>query len=625
MTPLRRATLAVALLAGVVFLPSLANGFALDDLTVVANNPALHDLRRLPELLGSPWWPVSSGRELGLWRPATSLALALTWAVGGGAPWIFHLTNLVLHALASALVVLLVSELFSLAAGIAAGVVFALHPVHVEAVANVVGQAELLAAVPVLGACVLVARTPGAHPAPGDAAPDAPRTLAILGLFATGLLAKEVAVVLPALVVLVDAVRRRLTVAGLRPYLRRRAPLFVGMAVVLVAFFLARWRVLGSFAPHAEPPLGAALLTDIPRIWTMAPVWLEYLRLLVWPARLLPDYSPAVVAVRTTWSPVGVAGALAVLAILGVALAAARRTGARWAPLAGLPFGVLWFATAILPVSNLLFLAGVLLAERTLYLPSVGFAAAIGVGAAALLPRRGRPRASVRVIALVLAGGLALRTLIYVPVWRDQATLIGYLLDQAPESGRSRWARADLLLREGRQAEALRAYRAAVPLLGSSRVFNLESGRKLLDAGLPRHARPFLVRAWELDPGQRDAPLLLAVQAAAEERWAEVERWARAAIRADDASVPAWHLLATALGEEGRWPEARAAREALLQRGERDAWLQWYWLAQARARSGDPDGARDALDSARARAPGPEERRTVDSLRAAIPGGGGAL
>src|SRR6185436_18692829 len=71
--------------------------------------------------------------------------------------WIFHVTNILLHALATGLVVRVALGWLPPAGALASGVLFAVHPVHVEAVSNVVGRLELLVAVGLLAA-VLAAR-----------------------------------------------------------------------------------------------------------------------------------------------------------------------------------------------------------------------------------------------------------------------------------------------------------------------------------------------------------------------------------------------------------------------------------------------------------------------------------
>jgi len=67
------------------------------------------------------------------------------------------------------------------------------------------------------------------------------------------------------------------------------------------------------------------------------------------------------------------------------------------------------------------------------------------------------------------------------------------------------------------------------------------------------------------------------------------------------------------LSQQGRWAEAADARRRVIELGE-DVWQQWTWLADLRARVGDPDGALAALQSARERAVTDEDRVQVESF-----------
>ena len=148
------ATLAAAATAVLVALPSIVNGFVYDDVWIVQDREVVHSLRPLGELLAAPFWPEARGGYM--WRPTTLFAFAGQWVVGGGSPAVFHAVSVVLYGMVSGLVALLGAWLFAPTVGLLAGILFAVHPVHVEVTANVVGQAELLAALGYLVALVAV-------------------------------------------------------------------------------------------------------------------------------------------------------------------------------------------------------------------------------------------------------------------------------------------------------------------------------------------------------------------------------------------------------------------------------------------------------------------------------------
>src|SRR3989442_5687044 len=179
----KRVYLAVAASAVVVYLGALWNGFVWDDQVIVLGNPLVQTWAGLATAFANPYWPPFVGGYL--YRPLTVLTYVLDWHIGGAA-W-FHAVNLLWHAGVSALVAVLARRWAGDAAALVAGMLFAVHPVHVEAVANVVGRAELMAAAFTLLAVY--------------AALEADRPVWSAVCWALGLLSKEVAVVAPALVV----------------------------------------------------------------------------------------------------------------------------------------------------------------------------------------------------------------------------------------------------------------------------------------------------------------------------------------------------------------------------------------------------------------------------------------
>jgi hypothetical protein len=109
-------------------------------------------------MLRLPYWVNAA--DLAIYRPLTTVSFAVDWFIGRGLPWVFHAMNVLEHGVASVLVYLLLAELAAPAAAFAGALVFAVHPVHVEAVANVVGRAEVMSAIFYLWALLLWARAP---------------------------------------------------------------------------------------------------------------------------------------------------------------------------------------------------------------------------------------------------------------------------------------------------------------------------------------------------------------------------------------------------------------------------------------------------------------------------------
>lgn len=608
---LRFAAVLAAALAALVYANALTNDFAYDDVHIITENEGIHRLRDVPSALLVPYWPGRYGEQLGLWRPTTTLLLGLEYAVAGENPALYHAVNVAAHAATSAVVVLLLGQLLSIPAALAGGLLFAVHPVHVEAVANVIGIAEVLPALLYLLACLVLLR--------GPSETRWPRALAIGALYALAFGGKESAVTLPGAVFLLDAARERLALRDMRDYLARRWRVYAVLLAVASALLWVRFRVLGSIA-HPFGPLGADLLTEIPRIWTLAEVWSHYVRLMVFPMDLSSDYSPNVIPVSIGWNAANAVGAVLALGILAGALVAWRRAplkpGQGSARAAG--FGVVWFLVTISPVSNVLFLSGVLLAERTLYLPSVGFAAAAGW----LVVRLAQERRRVAWVGLTVAvTAMGYRTWKRNPTWKDNIAVFGTMIEDYPYSGRSQWVLGDLFFQQGRPEQGLVSYRAAIDILGPHYQLITEISKKLIAAEYYEAAERLLLFSWRDYPDFSVAPGLLAVIASERGDAQATERYCRAALRLDDHDPVRQHLLAWALAEQGRWDEAVQARTAAIEQGEGDYWQQWVSLAYLQAYRGDTLAAQVALDSARVKAATRSGRRQVDSLQVELLGG----
>ncbi|MEP6690276.1 MAG: hypothetical protein ABJD07_03915 [Gemmatimonadaceae bacterium] len=403
----RRAALAlVALVAALGYANALGNGFVLDDKGIISSNALVHHGDGLWRAFVSPYWPNGAGQ----YRPLAIASFALDWiATGGSAHWM-HAVNVLWHVLASVLVVCVAAEFLAPAAALVAGLVFALHPVHVEAVSNLVGRSECMATSFVLLALL-------AHRRGSSLAPLA---------FAAALLSKESAIVFLALAPASDLLlseKPRETVRERRWLYAAYGVATLAYAGVLLAVFRGRALMVPAASFHGVAT-GERLLT----VLSIIP---EYARLLLVPARLSADYEPAVLTIQRSVTAPVVAG-IGLLVLYALVLARS------WRHAPALAFALLVVPLGIAPVSNVLYASGVLLAERTLYLPSVGVALAL-----AWCFERATSGAPVRATRLALAASaivlaaFALRAWTRTRVWHDPRTFAYTALEEHPEAYRA--------------------------------------------------------------------------------------------------------------------------------------------------------------------------------------------
>ncbi len=587
------AVIAVAALA--VYANTLANAFAYDDVPVIHDDPRVHGLHHLAAIFGRPYW-VSYGRELGLYRPLTTLAFALQWTASGGAPWFFHAISIALHAGVCVLAFLLLERLAGRASGLAAGagaLLFAVHPVHTEAVANLVGQAELLAALGCLAALLVWTRRPE------RGAASVGTVAGVAAAYALALFAKESAIALPALLVAVDLAQKRIGFSrrALLGYLREAAPAMLVLVVVAGGYLAARQAVLGAVRGGDIAPSIPFIVRD--HFWVGLRAWPEYARLLFFPQDLSSDYSPAVILPVQGWEATTLLGGVLLLATAGLALLTPVRPGA------GLPAA--WFLLSILVVSNLFFPIGVVLAERTLYLPSLALSLALAFAWPAL--RRRYPPALVGAAGVVALLALAARTWARNPDWRDQEAVVAAMVRDHPESYRSQWNTAVRAFARHDTAAAARAWELTYRLWPEDSHMLAEFAAYNIAIDRPARALEVLQQARALhahDPRTEEmyATALIAL-GRCREAIAVVDTLGLTLGNApalDDLRARAYMGLHDFPAAVAAWRRVVTAYPA--------TWVQWSGYGRSLARTGDFAGALAAFDTARTRA-----RRDTAALR----------
>ncbi|UCC24975.1 MAG: DUF1736 domain-containing protein [Gemmatimonadales bacterium] len=472
----RRWSLAAALVAAVLYLRTLGYGWVLDDYMEVVLNPFIQSWSNLPRIFGTTVW-TGSGMETFLYRPLSQVTFLVNHGVSGLEPWSYHLANVLLHAGVSVLVVRVgVRWGLPVAAAGLGGVLFALHPVHVEVVAAVHGRKDLLATLFVLGMVLnhARARTEGG-----------PWALLATALFGGALLSKETGAMGLALVAAAD-----LLSPARREILRSPAArgLYAAYASVAVFYLLVRVRVTGTLGvPDTFVWDNPLVALDFPgRIWSALAVLGMGMGTLVVPATLSPDYSYDAIPVATSPLDSRVLLALAMLGLLAWCAVRFRRSHP-WVALA-----VVWYFATLLPASNLLVAVGTIFGDRLLYLPSVAFCLAVS-GITYGLYRAARPRvARIAAVALVglLGAGWGLQSARYTGAWRSDIALFEWAVEAVPRSTKAHHKLGEEYLRADRPAEALLQLDRALAIAPSN-VFAAGTRRQAVERLIQEHAELF--------------------------------------------------------------------------------------------------------------------------------------
>lgn len=424
------------LLLGVVFI-SFANGltgaFVWDDLFIVVRNEAAHGFSRLPELLG---W----GDARFQYRVLRDFSHMIDYTLGGLEPFVYHLFNVVYHAGTTLLVYALARRITeNHLAALFAGLLFAVHPVHVDSVTYISGRRDVLSTLFYMGSLMAYIRFRD---------PAGRRGWFVLAVVCAllGVMTKEMAATIPGAWFLYDLWRTRkntrepviktgVKVIRSHWYLYGTGLIFAGGYMVYFVIFQPSH--LG-FVPH-----GGSWPNNF---MTVTVILIHAVKLLWIPTGLLIDYDGYFDPVLSPADGRFLFAAVCLICIIVACYPLVKNSRSGM-------FSCHWLWMTYLPAMQLIPIAE-LFAEHYLYLPSVGAAILAGMALAALCERP-----ETRTVGLSL--GVILTLLLAVMTWdrnrdfRDPVAAYEAELRVFPDSPRGLSNMAYFYRQEGRYDEEL--------------------------------------------------------------------------------------------------------------------------------------------------------------------------
>jgi protein O-mannosyl-transferase len=482
---------AVALVSALVYLPSLDNGFTnWDDPRYILDNEHLEPLDG--HFLT---WAFTTFR-MASWNPLLWLSFGLDRALVGLDPFGYHLTNVLLHCATTLVVVLVVAALFArarsasggqnlLAAGVA-GVIFAVHPLHVESVAWVTGRKDVLFGVFYVLALLCYIRF-------AECLKKTQYFLS-LGMFALALLAKPMAVSLPLVLLVIDAYPLgRLSKLGWPRVLLEKLPFAVLSVASSVVTVVAQWGG-GAAARH----MGLA-----ERFWVAERALGFYLSKAFLPLDLVPMYP--LDSRISPWRWDFLSSFVLVVAASVAAVLLRRRVPV---------ISALWAAyVAILLPAICVVLGQQAAADRHMYLPLL--VPAIGMAAAAVsIWQAGRnARAAVMVTALGTTVVLSILTVHQARIWHDSATLWEWVIEKQPNAAMAHYNLGEYLREKGDLDRAGQCWQRAAEIEPSfswplNQLGNLAALRGKLDEARSYYERATRVNMYDAEAQLNFATLL---------------------------------------------------------------------------------------------------------------------
>lgn len=468
----------VSLIALAVFWPAVGFEFvSYDDSTYVAQND-----RVLGGLTSeNVAWAFTTGYAAN-WHPLTWVSLMLDAGWNGADPFAFHLTSILLHA-ANAFLLFLLLERMTGAAGksLMVAALFAVHPLHVEPVAWVSSRKDVLSTFFGL-LCLLAWVGWTKHGSRG-------RYLLSLTAFCASLLAKQMLVTLPFLLLLLDVWPLRRVEwsdwrSGARALWRRvpeKLPFFLMALLAGVAVYLAQQsggtiRDLEHFSPGS-------------RVANAITVYVLYVWKTLWPANLAAYYPyPASIP---AWQ------------VIGSALALGATTFAAVACLRKRPYvavGWFWYLGTLIPVIGLVQIGGQRMADRYSYVPLVGLFLA-GTWLVGSVTDKGTLGKRVQWgVAFGLIVVLAVTARAQVRHWRDSLSLFGHAVTATPDNAVAHNNLGTEYGRAGQLDRALEHFREALRIDPEQADSYNNVGNAYRQLGRNEEARSHFLEALRIDP-----------------------------------------------------------------------------------------------------------------------------
>jgi len=481
--------------AALPYLNTLRNGFVSDDEMQVLDNPYIRNFHHLLRIFTTPAASYVGVETPKYYRPLMNVGYLLCYQVFGPHAFGFHLVNVVLHVLVVCAVFLLTKRMFqdrNLA--LMAAVLFAIHPIHSEAVAWIAASTDLQLSLFYLLTFwfFLAVAQPG-----GRFSYFA--QLAMAGSFVLAIFSKEQAVTLPLLATVYEHFYRP-DRAETRP--ARKVLRYAVLWLLTVLYLLFRVRVLGALTSGFSLNQLTWFQTFVSAIALVG----RYLWKVLWPVdlRVFCPFHPS----AGLFDPAVVGG----VATLAVCCALFFFLWRRAKPLS---FGLVWMLVTLAPVLNARWMPIFAFAERYLYLPSVGFCWLLGWGFLRLRARASA-RSAVWSRALLTAFAILVALCSFRIVtrnrdWRNNFTLYTNTLAACPDAyyvrkdlGATYWQIGDVESAEREFREVLKVEPQSTSALGGLGLVHLKKQHY-------SEAIEFFKKALEFDPYNAEARLYLGV------------------------------------------------------------------------------------------------------------------
>ena len=514
-----KAILTVLVVAALTKANTLCGVFVWDDDSLIVENLHLRSLRRVPGFFRPSYWRKHHMTGGEVYRPIRLSSFALDYAVWGLNPFGFHLTNDAVHLLNVLLVCLLLRRWHvTRPFWFIAALLFVTRPTDVETVAWIKNRSDLFAAAMFFGALLVL-------PWPLGRRSLRWRSGTAALLFAAGLMAKEVIIGLPVVLMLVFTDFR----SWRRAWLATIPVWIVAVLYLLVRaeFLVTPARVVGT---ASGPGLWSHLVDS-------ATTLIAYTRLLILPSPLTLDHpAPSQMLLQAHWGHLVSAGTMLYVFLT------------RWR------VGVLslvWIGIVLFPVSNIIPLRDRPLAEQRLYIAALGLCI--------LLAAASRTRRSRSLTAALLCAALTASASISIDragLWSSNTELWGRAVRVTPQLARPVSNLGNAYLQENRFDRAAAEYRRCLRANPESHEATMRLGEVYAETGNQGLALAQYRQATKVSPRSVDARYLAAALLRDQGRSDKALAVYKEILQLRSRSPDAWHGIALVHDQRGNAAKA---------------------------------------------------------------------
>jgi protein O-mannosyl-transferase len=422
----------VTAIALLLYCLAIGHGFVLDDnLVITSNSHILEGFAGIPDLFKYNYAHGHGGFNDGLYRPLSLVTFSIEKSLFDLNPSISHFIQALLYALAVFLIAAWLRKLFTSESQwwFWITLLFAVHPMHTEVVANLKSRDEILALLFFAGAAFVFTKWLQSQ-----------RLLELVMaaiLFLLSCFSKESAVTFIVIFPLIT---------WYKSIPASKALIGSSIMIVPVGIFLGMRQVVLSSLPEVDSGVSNLLQNSLieiggyaERLATSAAIQGLYLQKLFIPIQLSHDYSFNAIPVVGLTDPIGLFWIIVMLGLIGLGVyGMLRKTW--WS------FGILFYFATIAVVANLFLLIGAIAAERFVFTPSLGWCIAVVTALHLIKPLQ---KHRTKILLFTSAAFISL-TAMRIPDWKSNYTLFTTDVETVPNSARAHYNAGSALIDEAK-------------------------------------------------------------------------------------------------------------------------------------------------------------------------------